>query len=131
MVVILKLMPHCCDHHLGRAHHLEQRHTARAAERDDEFAQERALPGLAAGEGRCLQRCEPGANGDDGLLGELQVPSTPRKLAFGHELEQSLQINLGRPREANAEGRRRMVGLRARAASSLRCNASTNASASA
>ena len=69
MEVILELVAHRRNHHLGGVDDLEQRDITRASERDDEFTQERALAGFAAP--------QPRGSGGAGSSPPSRLPANP------------------------------------------------------
>ena len=95
VVVVFELVADGYDHHLRRRLDLEERDVARPSEGDDQFAQERALAGLAAREGRGLEGCESRLEGGQGLLCQREVPVGAVRLAFEHEVEQTIEVGFG------------------------------------
>jgi hypothetical protein len=61
MVVILKLMPHRQDHHVGGILDLMQGNVAGCAKRDHQLSKKRTVPGLAVDERRAAEASLDGA----------------------------------------------------------------------
>src|SRR5450755_589943 len=120
VVVLFELVAYRRDDDVGAAEDLEERDIARATERNDQFAQERALARFAARKRRALQRGEAGANGDKCLFGQLEIPIGSLEFAVENEVEQALQIRFRVAGQADPKAHRRVAGLRLRAASNLR-----------
>lgn len=97
MVVVFKLVAHGQHRDVGVVLDLEQRQIARSSKRNDQFPKERALAGLAAGEGRRLQRCDARPQCRDGLRRKNQVSAFTGQLTFQREVEEPIQVRLGVP----------------------------------
>lgn len=130
MVIVFELVPHREDRDRGGVLDLEQRDVADPSEGDDQLAQERAPARLAAGEGRGLQGVDPAADGGQRLGREIQVTAIGSHLPLDDEVEQAFQVVPGLTGQADPVAHRRVFACLARAASSLRCSASTTTSAS-
>lgn len=130
MVVVFELVPRRQDRNRGSVLDLEQRDVADPSEGDDQLAQERAPARLAAGKGRGLQGVDPAADGGQRLGSEIQITAVPSQLALDDEVEPVVEVVLGLTAQADPVAHRRVFACLARAASSLRCSASTTTSAS-
>ncbi len=84
MVVVFALMPH-------RTHDLEQHDIACATERDDQFAQERAGAGFAAGGGGCLQEPVAVPDGLQRASRDVEIAGLAVQLTLQRKVEQRLR----------------------------------------
>lgn len=130
MVVVFELVPHRENRDRGGVLDLGQRDVAGPSEGDDQVAQERAGARLAAGEGRGLQSVDPAADGGQRLGSEIQITAVASQLALDDEVEQAVEVVPGLTGQPDPVAHRRVFACLARAASSLRCSASTTTSAS-
>ena len=74
MVIVLKLMPHCQDHHVGGVLNLVQGNVAGAAKRDHHFSKKRAVPCLAVDKRRAAA-----GQGVDAKVSEPRSPARQRR----------------------------------------------------
>ena len=120
VIVVFELVAHRRHDHVAAAEDLEEGHVAGVTERDDQLAQERAVPRLPARKGGCRQRREAGTHGRECLLGDVEIPTVSLQLTVQDEVEQAIEVSLGLAGQADPKAHPRVAGLRARAASSLR-----------
>lgn len=74
MIVILKLMPHCQDHHVGGIFDLVQGNVAGCSKRDHQFSKKRTVCGLAVDKRRAAA-----GRGVDAKVSELRSPARQRR----------------------------------------------------
>src|SRR3990167_284944 len=130
MVVVFELVAQGQNGDVRVVLDLEQRDVAGSSERNDQFAQERALSGLAARERRRLQRRDAGPQSRDGLRRQHKVTAVTSQFTLQQEVEKPIQVRLSVPGQPNLERHLPFFARRVRAASSLRCRLSTTTSAS-
>ena len=95
MIVILKLMPHCQDHHVGGILDLVQGYVAGCSKRDHQLSKKRAVCGLAVDEWRAAEVSL------DGILDRINSDLCRIKVLGGpcplqQEVEQPQQVVSGR-----------------------------------
>lgn len=130
VIVVLELVADGHHHDVGRGLDLDQGDVARPPEGDDQLSQERAVPGLAAGERRGPQGREARADARQGPLGEREIATVALQFALEDEAERTTEVGLGLAGQANPEAPARFLALRTRAASRRVCSAATTSSAS-
>lgn len=90
MVVVFPLVPNRADDDAAVVNDLEQRHIACAAERDDQFAQERTGAGFAAGERGRLQEPDAVPDGLQRAGRDVEIAGLADQLALQRKVEQLL-----------------------------------------
>lgn len=119
VVVVFPLMPNSTNDDGAVVDDFKERHIARSAKCDDQFAGERAVTDFATCERRCAQQADASINGMARFFRNFQIPGWTVEFTLDQEIENPLQVFVGSGAELNCEAHALRCARDLRAAASF------------